>query len=408
MNQVRGCNFTLASVPKEDPDVYAMIQRADTIATFQIESRAQMSMLPRLRPVRFYDLVIEIALIRPGPIQGDMVHPYLARRDGREPAVYPSEAVRGVLERTLGVTIFQEQVMQLAVVAAGFTAGEADQLCRAMAAWRRTGNLGPFEQKLSDGMRARGYPEEFARQVYKQIHGFGEYGFPESHSASFALLAYASAWLKLHEPAAFLCALLNSQPIGFYAVSQLVQDARRHSVDVRTVDVNRSEWESTLELTDQRQPAVRLELHMVHGLNQDIGRVIAAARPFRDVTDLARRTQVNRYAFKCLAAAGALAQLAGNRYQSYWSALGIEEPWALGSVDVQGSQALARRSHGGRGYRRRLCQPRPLLGTAPTRIVERAPGEAPRYDGSPTLARAQQRTGTGRGPRDPSSTSRQR
>ena len=340
VNQVRGGALTLASVPKEDPAVYRMIQRADTIGTFQIESRAQISMLPRLKPACFYDLVIEIALIRPGPIQGDMVHPYLNRRDGLEPVTYPSEAVKAVLERTLGVPIFQEQVMQLAVVAAGFTAGEADQLRRAMAAWRRTGNLGPFEAKLTNGMRARGYPEEFARQIYKQIKGFGEYGFPESHSASFALLAYASAWLKLHEPAAFLISLLNSQPMGFYAVSQLVQDARRHGVEVRAVDVNRSEWESSLELTDQRQPAVRLGLHLVRGLNEHIGRAIAGSRQFRDTADLARRAKVNRYAFKCLAAAGALAQLAGNRHQSYWSALGIEPPWALGAVDIPEAKPL--------------------------------------------------------------------
>lgn len=230
--------------------------------------------------------------------------------------------------------------MQLAVVAAGFTAGEADQLRRAMAAWRRTGNLGPFEAKLTNGMRARGYPEEFARQIYKQIKGFGEYGFPESHSASFALLAYASAWLKLHEPAAFLCSLLNSQPMGFYAVSQLVQDARRHGVEVRAVDVNRSEWESSLEPTDQRQPAVRLGLHLVRGLNEDVGLAIAASRQFRDTADLARRAKVDRYAFKCLAAAGALAQLAGNRHQSYWSALGIEAPWALGEVDIPEAKPL--------------------------------------------------------------------
>lgn len=340
VNQVRGGNLTLANVPKEDPDVYKMIQKADTIGTFQIESRAQMSMLPRLKPARFYDLVIEIALIRPGPIQGDMVHPYLSRRNGLEPVVYPSEAVKNVLERTLGVPIFQEQVMQLAVVAAGFTAGEADQLRRAMAAWRRTGNLGPFEKKLTVGMRARGYPEEFAQQIYKQIQGFGEYGFPESHSASFALLAYASAWLKLHEPAAFLCALLNSQPMGFYAVSQLVQDARRHGVKVRPVDVNRSEWESTLELTNQRQPAVRLGLHMVRGLNQDIGQRIAVTRAFEDPADLARRAGVSRYAFKCLAAAGALAQLSGNRHQSYWAALGVEETWELGVADIQEAEPL--------------------------------------------------------------------
>ena len=239
--------MTIATVPPEDPAVYDMISAADTMGVFQIESRAQMSMLPRLRPRCYYDLVIEVAIIRPGPIQGDMVHPYLRRRHGEEAVSYPSPEVRQVLERTLGVPIFQEQVMQLAVVAAGFTPGEADQLRRAMAAWKRRGGIGPFEDKLIDGMRRRGYSEEFARQIFNQIQGFGEYGFPESHSASFALLVYVSAWLKCHEPAAFTCALLNSQPMGFYAPAQLVQMARRHGVGVRPVDVNYSEWDSTLE-----------------------------------------------------------------------------------------------------------------------------------------------------------------
>jgi error-prone DNA polymerase len=244
----RGTPFGIADVPPEDPGVYGMVSRADTVGVFQIESRAQMSMLPRLRPRCFFDLVIEVAIVRPGPIQGGMVHPYLRRRNGEEPVSYPSEAVRKVLERTLGVPIFQEQVMQLAVVAAGFTPGEADRLRRAMAAWRRRGGLEPFEQRLKEGMRARGYPEAFAEQIYRQILGFGEYGFPESHSASFALLVYVSCWLKRYEPAAFTAALLNSQPMGFYAPSQLVQDAQRHGVEVRAVDVTRSEWECGLEL----------------------------------------------------------------------------------------------------------------------------------------------------------------
>src|SRR5690606_8425160 len=214
---------------------------------FQIESRAQMSMLPRLKPRTFYDLVIEVAIVRPGPIQGDMVHPYLRRREGLEPVEYPSEEVREVLERTLGVPIFQEQVMQLAMKAAGFSAGEADQLRRAMAAWKRKGGLEIFERRLLDGMRARGYDEAFAQRIFKQIRGFGEYGFPESHSTSFAQRAYVSAWLKCHEPAAFTAALLNSQPMGFYAPAQLVQDARRHGVEVRTVDVQVSDWDCTLE-----------------------------------------------------------------------------------------------------------------------------------------------------------------
>ncbi|HQR54073.1 MAG TPA: error-prone DNA polymerase, partial [Burkholderiales bacterium] len=229
----RGAPMALADIPPEDPQTYEMIQCADTIGVFQIESRAQMAMLPRLKPANFYDLVIEVAIVRPGPIQGGMVHPYLRRRQGIEPIDYPSDEIKAVLERTLGVPIFQEQVMQLAMVAAGFTPGEADQLRRSMAAWRRKGGLWKFEQPLIEGMRSRGYPEEFARRIFEQIKGFGEYGFPESHSASFALLVYASAWLKRHAPAAFCAALLNSQPMGFYAPSQIVQDARRHGVEVR-------------------------------------------------------------------------------------------------------------------------------------------------------------------------------
>ena len=214
-----------------------MISRADTIGVFQVESRAQMSMLPRLKPEEFYDLVIEVAIVRPGPIQGGMVHPYLRRRQGLEPVTYPSDAVKGVLSRTLGVPIFQEQVMQLAIVAAGFTPGEADQLRRSMAAWKRRGGLGHFEQRLIEGMSERGYDESFARQIFSQIQGFGEYGFPESHAASFALLVYSSAWLKCYEPAAFTCALINSQPMGFYAPAQLVRDARDHGVEVRPISV---------------------------------------------------------------------------------------------------------------------------------------------------------------------------
>ncbi|MGH8279742.1 MAG: error-prone DNA polymerase [Gammaproteobacteria bacterium] len=335
--------LTLADIPAEDSEVYRMIQQADTVGVFQIESRAQMVMLPKLKPASFYDLVIEIALIRPGPIQGDMVHPYLARRWGREPVVYPSAAVQAVLERTLGVPVFQEQVMRLAVVAAGFTAGEADQLRRAMAAWRRTGDLGPFEHKLVTGMRARGYSEKFAQQIYHQIKGFGEYGFPESHSASFALLAYTSAWLKRHEPAAFLCALLNSQPMGFYAPAQLIQDARRHGVAVRPVDVNRSACECTLEEETTPQPAVRIGLALVSGLAESTAKNIFAARmagTFVNLDDLVRRTGLDRGALKCLAASGALAALAGQRHLSYWAALGVETPWALGRASIPEARPL--------------------------------------------------------------------
>jgi error-prone DNA polymerase len=331
INAHRGKQLTMASVPAEDPVVYEMIQHADTIGVFQIESRAQMAMLPRMRPACFYDLVIEVAIVRPGPIQGGMVHPYLRRRQGVDPVRYPSEAVREVLRRTLGVPIFQEQAMQLAVVAAGFSPGEADQLRRAMAAWRRRGGLAPFEERLISGMRERGYDEGFARQIFKQIQGFGDYGFPESHSASFALLVYVSAWLKCHEPAVFACALLNSQPMGFYAPSQLVQDARRHDVEVLPVDVAASFWDCTLE-EDGGALALRLGFRMIKGMPRTSAEALTAARartPFADVADLAGRSGLARRDMNLLAGAGALETLAGNRHKAHWRVLGVEAPSAL-------------------------------------------------------------------------------
>jgi error-prone DNA polymerase len=324
-------DLTLATIPAEDPATYRMIQKADTVGVFQIESRAQMSMLPRLKPERFYDLVIEVAIVRPGPIQGQMIHPYLRRRQGLEPEEYPSEGVKEVLKRTLGVPLFQEQVIKLAMVAAGFTAGEADQLRRAIAAWRRHGTLEKFREKLLTGMQAHGYSEEFAERIYQQILGFGEYGFPESHAASFALLAYASAWLKCHEPAAFLAALLNSQPMGFYAPAQLVADARRHHVEVRPVDVTVSDWDCTLEPQDDAF-ALRLGMRMVKGLAIEAAERIVAARrrrPFAHVDDLARRAALDRRALDQLAAAGALAPLSGDRHRARWAVLGTEEPLPL-------------------------------------------------------------------------------
>ena len=307
--------MSMPDVPPEDPAVYAMIQKADTVGVFQIESRAQMSMLPRLRPENFYDLVIEVAIVRPGPIQGGMVHPYLRRRRGAEPVAYPSLEVKKVLERTLGVPIFQEQVMQLAVVAADFTPGEADRLRRSMAAWRRSGSLQQFEDKLKSGMTRNGYSLEFADAIYRQILGFGEYGFPESHSASFALLVYVSSWLKCHRPAAFCAALLNSQPMGFYSPSQLVQDAQRHGVEVKPPDVNLSDWDCTLE-----NGALRLGLRMVKGLSEEAGKRLAAGRPYASVYAL----DLNRKDLRCLAAAGALRSLAGHRRLAHWSAAGAE------------------------------------------------------------------------------------
>ena len=322
--QRHGRPFALADVPDRDAATYEMISRADTIGVFQIESRAQMAMLPRLRPACFYDLVIEVALVRPGPIQGNMVHPYLRRRQGLEPVSYPSDAVRSVLERTLGIPIFQEQAMQIAIVAAGFTPGEADQLRRAMAAWKKKGGLEPFRDRLLGGMRSRGYADDFAAALYNQIQGFGEYGFPESHAASFALLAYDSAWLKRHEPAAFLLGLLNSQPMGFYSAAQLVQDARRHGVEVRPVDVTISAWDSTLE--GDSLSCVRLGLQQVRGFASAAGARIVAARgeaPFADLVDLARRAQLGQGEFDALAAADALAQLAGHRRQAAWAAAAV-------------------------------------------------------------------------------------
>jgi error-prone DNA polymerase len=326
-----GRPLSLAEVPAEDPAVYDMIDKADTVGVFQIESRAQMAMLPRLRPRSYYDLVIEVAIIRPGPIQGGMVHPYLRRRAGLEPVQYPSEEVRGVLERTLGVPIFQEQVMSLAVVAAGFSAGEADRLRRSMAAWKRRGGLGPFEDRLIDGMRARGYSQEFARQIFSQMLGFGEYGFPESHAASFALLVYVSAWLKCHEPAAFAAALINSQPMGFYAPAQLVRDAWAHGVEVRAVDVQVSDWDATLEMT-ATGPALRLGLRLIKGLAEIAAERITAARraaAFGSVQDLAERAHLDARSLSALAAAGALKGLSGHRYLAAWAVGGVETPTAL-------------------------------------------------------------------------------
>jgi len=327
-----GRDYSLASVPAEDPRVYDMICAGDTMGVFQIESRAQMAMLPRLKPRCYYDLVIEVAIIRPGPIQGDMVHPYLRRRNGEEAVDYPSEEVKGVLQRTLGVPIFQEQVMQLAVVAAGFTPGEADRLRRAMAAWKRRGGLGPFEDKLISGMRERGYAEEFARQIFRQIEGFGEYGFPESHSASFALLVYVSCWLKCHTPAAFTCALLNSQPMGFYSASQLVQDLRRHGVEVRAVDVNVSSWDCSLEAGEGGAPVLRLGLRMVKGLSENAGQRIVAEREkgrYATVQGLMERAQLDRRDLGVLATSGALQALSGDRHKARWAVAGTEKPVPL-------------------------------------------------------------------------------
>jgi error-prone DNA polymerase len=339
--------LTLADIPAEDPATYAMIQQADTVGVFQIESRAQMAMLPRLKPACFYDLVIEVAIVRPGPIQGNMVHPYLQRRRGTEQVEYPSEDLKAVLQRTLGVPIFQEQVMQIAMVAAGFSGSEADALRRSMAAWARRGGMEHMHQRLVSGMLERGYCEVFAEQIFNQIKGFGEYGFPESHAASFALLVYVSAWLKCHHPAAFCCALLNSQPMGFYQPAQLVQDAQRHGVKVLPADVRYSAWDCTLEkkgpdtflrsrgqdvldLSAKMYPApfLRLGLRMIKGMREGAARRIETARverPFRDAQDLADRAGLDRHDLAVLAEAAALRGLAGHRHRARWEIAAVEK-----------------------------------------------------------------------------------
>jgi error-prone DNA polymerase len=360
---------TVSDIPKEDAATYRMLQQADSVGVFQIESRAQMSMLPRLKPNCFYDLVIQIAIVRPGPIQGDMVHPYLRRKQGLESVTYPSEEIKSVLERTLGVPIFQEQVIRLAMVAAGFSGGEADQLRRAITNWGKNSKLLTFEQKLTRGMIERGYDEDFARRLFEQIKGFGGYGFPESHSASFALLAYISAWLKRHHPAAFFAGLLNSQPMGFYSPSQLVQDAGRHGVVVLPIDVNHSEWDHQLldhqlldhQLLDHqllhqllsqhpthntqptqrqpapeqptlRQPLLRLGMRLVKGLSREgAQRVVEARRrqPFRQVSNLRLWASLDKRDMEALADADALQSLSGHRHQSQWQIMALESPKPL-------------------------------------------------------------------------------
>ena len=338
VSEQRGERFELSDIPAEDPATYDMICAADTVGVFQIESRAQMSMLPRLLPRTYYDLVIEVAIIRPGPIQGGMIQPYLRRRQGIDPVSYPSKDMEKVLSRTLGVPIFQEQVMQIAMVAAGFSAGEADALRRAMAAWKRKGNLEQFEKKLEEGMADRGYAPEFAIAIIGQIRGFAEYGFPESHAASFALLAYASSWLKCHEPAAFLCALLNSFPMGFYSRSALVQDSQRHGLTVRPVDVRISNWEACLEPISNQQPAVRLGLNNINGLKRDAAWRIEEARAilqFTSISDLSSRAKLDRQDIQALANANALESLAGNRHQAMWqSVVSIPDKGLLRDANV--------------------------------------------------------------------------
>ena len=385
VQQVTGRQLTLANIPAGDPAVYDMICRADTMGVFQIESRAQMTMLPRLRPRCFYDLVIEVAIVRPGPIQGNMVHPYLRRRNGEEPVTYPNEAIRRVLEKTLGVPLFQEQAMRLAVVAAGFTPGEADQLRRAMGAWRRNGHIDEFRQKLIDGMRERGLSEEYAERVFQQIRGFGEYGFPESHAASFALLVYVSAWLKHHYPAAFAAALLNSQPMGFYAPAQLVRDARQHGVEVRPVDVNYSEWDCTLE----GERILRLGFRLIRGSGRKRRgghRAARAAGPYESVDQFARRTGLLQGVVSRLAEADAFGSLGRDRRRvAVGCAVPADSP---ASTAAAGSRRSAGRpacrvagDHGPGGSGRRLPDPRTNAAAASGVVLSRAPAAAGRDAG---------------------------
>ena len=346
IEQHHGKVLTLATIPPEDPAVYDMLCQADSIGVFQVESRAQMSMLPRLKPKNFYDLVVEVAIVRPGPIQGDMVHPYLRRRNKEEPIEYPSAELEEVLGKTFGVPLFQEQAMRIAIVGAGFSPAEADGLRRAMATFRRTGQVGNFREKFIDGMITRGYEQDFAERCFRQIEGFGDYGFPESHAASFALLVYVSAWIKCHYPAVFAGALLNSQPMGFYAPAQIVRDARDHGVEVRPVDVTFSDWDCTLEAGKTGEVALRLGFRQIKGLKEEHATALAAARTkghqddgyqeggYHDIRDIWRQARLGKPVLERLARADAYRSLGLNRREALWEvrALG-PEPLPLFAMD---------------------------------------------------------------------------
>ncbi|HAJ43127.1 MAG TPA: error-prone DNA polymerase, partial [Alcanivorax sp.] len=339
----RGRPLAMQDIPAGDEATYDMLCKGDSLGVFQVESRAQMNMLPRLRPRKFYDLVVEVAIVRPGPIQGDMVHPYLRRRDGLEETDYPDAKVRAVLERTLGVPIFQEQVIKLVMVAAGFSGGEADRLRRAMARWGKSGELMEFEARVIDGMRANGYSGDYARRLFEQMKGFGGYGFPESHSASFALLVYVSAWLKRHHTSAFYCGLLNSLPMGFYSPSQILQDARRHGIEIRPVDARHSHWDHSLEELQREklgvQPALRLGLCQIKGFNPEAAQRLVQARaeaPFTGVGDLCHRARLGQREREALVAGNALRGLSGHRHQAHWDVQGLEGQRPLLEDGTQG------------------------------------------------------------------------
>jgi len=328
-NQHYGLELTLENVPQDDPEVYEMICHADTVGVFQIESRAQMSMLPRLKPRIFYDLVIEVAIVRPGPIQGDMVHPYLRRRDGIDPIEYPSRELEDILGRTLGVPLFQEQAMEIAIVAAGFTPAEADQLRRSMATFKAKGLVSQFRKKLIDGMTAKGYKEDFAARVFKQLEGFGSYGFPESHAASFAHLVYISCWLKCHYPDVFAAALLNSQPMGFYQPAEIVDDARNHDVVIRPIDINHSQWDHTLEEKSGKYCALRLGFRLVKGLREEEMQLLAANAPYSHIPQL-MNAGISQSALEMLADADAFRSIGLDRRQALWEISALaDRPVAL-------------------------------------------------------------------------------
>jgi DNA-directed DNA polymerase III PolC len=342
-------DYTLATLPPEDPAVYDMLCKADSLGVFQVESRAQMNFLPRMRPRTFYDLVIEVAIIRPGPIQGDMVHPYLRRRNGEEQVSFPSDALGQVLGKTLGVPLFQEQAMQIAIVGAGFTPEEADRLRRSLATFKKHGNVSEFRDRFMAGMRRNGYDEDFAARCFAQIEGFGSYGFPESHAASFALLVYASAWLKRHHPGIFACALLNSQPMGFYAPAQIVRDAREHGVEVRPVDINASYWDNVMERDDRGGLALRLGFRQIKAMREEEAGWIAAARGngYRGVADVWRRAGVEPRLIRVLAEADAFAALGLSRRDALWEAmaLGGETPLPLFGGDLDGEGIVEPAAH---------------------------------------------------------------
>jgi error-prone DNA polymerase len=435
-----GRRWTLDSVPQDDPATYAMLRRADSIGVFQVESRAQMNMLPRLRPTKFYDLVVQVAIVRPGPIQGDMVHPYLRRRNGEEEPDIPP-GLEGVLAKTLGVPLFQEQAMQIAIVGAGFSPSRADELRRAMATFRNTGEIWKFRQEFISGMIANGHAADFAERCFKQLEGFGTYGFPESHAASFALLVYISAWIKCHHPAAFAAALLNSQPMGFYAPAQIVRDAREHGVEVRAADVVHSNWECTLECgeaptqpspakagegsspspaggeglgwgKEHQRPALRLGLRLIAGLQEDTATRITKARaeaPFRDIPDLARRARLDRGAMDALARADALRSLAASRRDALWDARGVEAPLPLSEArdaalpllppETAGEETVLDYAATGLSLRRHplaLLRPRLVeLGGVDTRALNAA--RPRRFIRLPGLVLVRQRPGSAKG-----------